>query len=100
MGVFLSVILFLLITRAILMAQTAHFQALLERLPREVLLLSVQCQMSPCGILKPIRDGVEKYFLFLYSNAWSTDSIKKKSHCWRNVNAKAAKWERFSIVHY
>lgn len=39
----------LLITFAILMAQTAHFQALLERLPREVLSSQYSVRCHPVG---------------------------------------------------
>lgn len=45
------------------------FSGSVGKITQRGVILSVQCQMSPCGILKPNQDCVEKYhFFLLYSN--------------------------------
>ena len=79
------------------MAQTVHFQAVLERLPGEALFSPAQCQMSPGRILKPKQDCVEKYFLSLYSNSQSRPVVSKRIPFAGEMFMQAAKGEWFSI---
>lgn len=48
------------------------FSGSVGKITQRGVILSVQCQMSPCGILKPSQDCVEKYCFCLYSNTYNT----------------------------
>lgn len=75
------------------------FSGSVGKITQRGVILSVQCQMSPCGILKPSQDCAEKYFFsFCTVTHTALDCIKRNPFA-EEMLMWAAKWERFSVVH-